>query len=109
VDLWVGPGRYVSRGVLLLMSVDYWLMAAAVVWGYFVLAAGRNPFMWITLFSGALNVTLLFVLLGPLGMVGVPTASLLAGLLANYWFVPWQGLKLLRERAAPSSHVKLAV
>lgn len=96
-DVWVGPGRCLSGLPLLVLAVDFCLMNGAGAWGPFVLARGTNPFMWSTLVSGLITLTLCLVLGVRLGVVGVTLASLLAGLSINYWFVPWHGLRLLRS------------
>jgi O-antigen/teichoic acid export membrane protein len=97
VRWWVGPGRYVSRLVLFWTAVDYCLMCSASVWGHFVLASGRNPFVWSTLANGGLNLALLAALCSRLGLVGVPLASLCSGLCTNYWYNPFHGVRLYRK------------
>jgi O-antigen/teichoic acid export membrane protein len=105
VLLWIGPGRYVTSAVLALMAVDYSLLGAAVVWSHFVLAGGENPFVASTVLSGILNLLLLFLLIPALGMVGIPLASLLAGVAINYWFVPLRGFRLLSGLAPRGAHL----
>jgi len=103
VEHWVGPDRYVSTSVLVLMGVDYTIMAAGAAMAQFVLASGRNPFLWTTLANGALN-----LLVGPplalsLGVIGLPIAGLASGLCTNYWFAPFQSLGLRRRLMQPPS------
>jgi O-antigen/teichoic acid export membrane protein len=97
VELWVGPGRYLEVAALLTVSIDYMVLSAVVVWGSFVLASGRNPFVVPTIVSGSLNLLLCLGLVPKLGLLGVPLASLLAGLLFSYWLNPWFGWALLRR------------
>jgi O-antigen/teichoic acid export membrane protein len=96
-DRWIGPGRYLTGLPLLILAIDFCLMYGAVVWGSFILARGINPFMWSTLLSGVITVTLCLVLGPRIGVLGIATASLVAGLATNYWFIPFQGLQMLRS------------
>lgn len=96
-DQWIGPGRHLTGLPLLIMAVDFCLMYGAVVWGSFILARGINPFMGSTLLSGLITITLCLTLGQRFGVLGIATASLVAGLCTNYWFIPFQGLKMLRS------------
>lgn len=97
VEWWVGPAHYVSKPVLLLMSLDYWILGTTVVWGFFVLASGINPFLYSTLLAGLLNLGLYVVLVPRLGLPGIPLATLAAGLLTNYWYNSWKGWQLFQR------------
>jgi O-antigen/teichoic acid export membrane protein len=99
-DLWLGPGQYVSTAILAVMAVDYCLMAVGTTLAQFVLASGRNPFLWSTLANGALNLLAAPPLVLWLGVIGLPLAGLASGLCTNYWFAPLQGLRLRRRLAA---------
>lgn len=94
---WTGRAEYVARNLLLVLALDYLLLSAAVVWGHFVLASGRNPFLWSAILSGLANVTLLYLLVPRFGLLGAAFAGLGAGLLINYWYVPWCGIRTLRH------------
>jgi O-antigen/teichoic acid export membrane protein len=108
VELWVGPDRYLSAGVLAAIAACYLLNALAALPAHFVLASGRNPFAWTTLLHGGMTVVGVLFLCPYFGIAGVPLASIAAGLLTNFWFVPmhgwrvWRDLKS-RDKAAPAS------
>ncbi|MGB9601271.1 MAG: hypothetical protein ACP5MG_01620 [Verrucomicrobiia bacterium] len=97
VNLWVGEGKYVEGNVLLIMSVDYSILGVAGVWANFVLASGRNPFVVSTIINAVLNLILTATLCKLYGLIGLPISTLICGLLTNYWYSPYQGLKLWRE------------
>ena len=97
VQKWLGPGRYVNSEVLLFMSVDYFILGAAVFWAQFVFAAGRNPFVLSTVLNAMCNLTFLGLLCPRFGLAGIPLATLSAGLLTNYWFTPFKGLQLAND------------
>jgi O-antigen/teichoic acid export membrane protein len=88
---------YVDGTTLALMSVDYLLLGAAVVWAQFVFASGRNPFVSSTVLNGALNLFLICFLCPGFGLMGLPLASLISGLLTNYWYSVFKGVQLLKE------------
>jgi O-antigen/teichoic acid export membrane protein len=97
VNLWLGAHRYVDATTLSLMSVDYFLLGASVVWAQFVFAAGRNPFVLSTVLNAVINLVLIALLCPRLGLAGIPIASLSSGLLVNYWFTVFKGVDLLKE------------
>ena len=97
VKIWIGEGRYVSNDILFLMSIDYTILVSCSVWGQFVLASGRNPFVISTVINAALNLTLTILLCIKYGLIGLPLSTLISGLLVNYWYNPYHGWKLWRE------------
>ncbi|MGC8742344.1 MAG: hypothetical protein ACP5T0_00500 [Verrucomicrobiia bacterium] len=97
VKLWVGAGKYVTGDVLFIMTIDYSILGAATVWANFVLASGRNPFVVSTIINAVLNLILTATLCSLYGLIGLPMSTLICGLLTNYWYSPYQGMKLWRE------------
>jgi O-antigen/teichoic acid export membrane protein len=101
---WLGPGKFVSRGVFGIMALDNTIGICSVIWAQFVLAAGRNCFMLSTVAAGAINL-LVCVLLAPhWGLAGIASGTVIAGGLTNYWFAPREGIRVLRrlrQGAAP--------
>jgi hypothetical protein len=67
-----------------LMTIDLLFLGGSVVWGHYVLASGRNPFVLSTIFTGATSLCLTLSLAFPLGTMGLPLATLIAGLVFNY-------------------------
>jgi O-antigen/teichoic acid export membrane protein len=109
VKIWVGPGQYVERSVLLLITINFLVGGVTITPGHFVLASGRNPFAASTMIQGVLTIAGVFVLCPRYGLMGVPVSSLLAGLLTNYWYNPfkgwqvWQHINANAGNAAPES------
>jgi O-antigen/teichoic acid export membrane protein len=99
-EFWIGKLKYLHQNLLIVMSIDYFLMTFAVVWCHFVFASGRNPFVWTTLISGCLNVLGCIFLGERFGMMGIALSGLISGLVLNYWFAPWYGLNLLKQLQA---------
>jgi len=98
---WVGPHSYVTPTVLLILAVDGFLMTVSSAWVQFVLAAGENPFVRMSVLSGVINVVLCYLLVSRYGLIGAALCRLLAGLLTNYWFAPRCAARTLRRiRAA---------
>ncbi|MDB6174724.1 MAG: rane protein involved in the export of O-antigen and teichoic acid [Chthoniobacteraceae bacterium] len=91
VYYWIGPGEFLSKNALLLFSLNYLAGTCAAVSAIFVLASGRNPFALTTVLHGVLTVAGILVFCPKLGLIGAPLASLLAVLLTNFWYCPYQG------------------
>jgi O-antigen/teichoic acid export membrane protein len=90
VKVWVGPGQYVGRDVLLLVTVNFLIAGLSIVPGHFVLASGSNPFAMMSLIQGVLTVLGAIFLCPIIGIAGVPLSSLVAGLFTNYWYYPFR-------------------
>jgi O-antigen/teichoic acid export membrane protein len=105
VKMWVGPGQYVGRGVLLLVTVNFLIAGLSVVPGHFVLASGSNPFALTTLVQGILTVVGVIFFCPKIDIAGAPLSALVAGLLTNYWYYVVKGSQLWRflDRVALSS------
>ncbi len=97
VDRWIGPGRYLAAPALYVLAADMCLRTLTGIWGQFVLASGRNPFVLSTFIAGCLTLATACLLGPPLGLLGIALAALVAGLCTNYWFCPLQGIKLWRS------------
>jgi O-antigen/teichoic acid export membrane protein len=104
-DWWVGSGSYVDSTTLVVLSLDYWLCTSAVAWAQFVLAAGSNPFVWSTLISGLLSLVLNWVLVPRYSITGAALSGLITGLLLNYWYAVYRGVRCSRGlKTDVSSH-----
>lgn len=75
---------YVGSATLLLMSVDLLLLGGTSIWGQYVLASGRNPFVISTVLTGLVSLGATVILVPRLGLTGLPVATIIAGLLFNY-------------------------
>jgi len=103
VRVWVGPGQYIGKDVLLFLTVNFLIAGLAVVPGHFVLASGSNPFALATLIQGVLAVIGTIFLCPIIGIAGVPLSLLIAGLFTNYWYYPfraWHVWLYLNQTAA---------
>ncbi|MDA7862892.1 hypothetical protein N9A63_04700, partial [Akkermansiaceae bacterium] len=57
--------------VLLLMATNMVLLNVASTGGQFVMASGKNPFMWVTILNGILNLCALWLLVPRFGLIGI--------------------------------------
>jgi O-antigen/teichoic acid export membrane protein len=97
VKVWIGPGQYVGRNVLLLVTANFLIGGLSVVPGHFVLASGSNPFALTTLIQGVLTVVGIIFVCPKIGIAGAPLSALVAGLLTNYWYFLVKGWQLWRS------------
>jgi len=88
---------YPSTIVLLLMGLNTMLLSMAAVCGQFVMASGKNPFMWITIVNGILSILSLVFLVPRFGLVGIPAGALLAGLISSYTYCFYKWAHLNHE------------
>lgn len=109
VNLWIGPGRYVDTTVLFWMALHYCLGLSLGTWRSFTLASGRNPFVAVTLISGALSLTLCLFLTPEFGVIGVVWSGLIASALTGYWFNIYHGIKLWRFLTAKLGDTRMAL
>ena len=94
---------FVDHETRLLMTIDLLFLGSSVIWGHYVLAAGRNPFVFSTIFTGTTSICLTISLAPLLGTMGLPLATLIAGLVFNYRRNLVEGIrtqKILRTKSA---------
>jgi O-antigen/teichoic acid export membrane protein len=103
VSLWLGPGHYVERDTLFVLGCASLLSGATGVPGYFVLAAGSNPFALTTLLHGVFTVLAVLLLVPRMGVVAIPLSSVVAGSLTNYWYMSLKGWRLWKRLRSAST------
>lgn len=88
---------YIDNMTLGLMTVDICILGCSAVWGQYVLAAGRNPFIFSTVCTGAASLAGSVIFVSYLGVAGLPIATILAGLFFNNRNNLAEGTKLYRS------------
>ena len=78
------------------VALEAFMTTGIALTSHYVVAAGRNPFVWTTVAAGVLNVCGCLILPRHFGLLGLAMAGVLAGLLTNYWWVPLQMYKVNR-------------
>lgn len=76
--------EYVDLSVLALMALDFCILGLTNVGGQFVLASGKNPFVYSTIFMGIASFSLVILLTPHLGIIALPISTLTAGIVFNY-------------------------
>jgi len=79
-----------------LIAVDLALLGCTVIWGHFVLASGRNPFVISTILTGITTIALTILLVPLLKVAALPLATMLAGLMFNMRRNLSEGIRTLR-------------
>jgi hypothetical protein len=86
--------------MLAIMAIDYVFSIFNTACSSFVLASGKNPFLFVVLLAGALNVALIVLVVPKLGVIGIPLCSLVAGLVSAYSFSIINGISLFKSLKA---------
>jgi len=88
---------FVEQETLLLMAIDLLFLGCTVIWGHYVLAEGRNPFVISTILTGFVSVCLTTCLTPLIGTTGLPLSTLVAGLAFNYRRNLAEGISTLKN------------
>lgn len=88
---------FVPTSVILLMAIDYLIVSLCVTWGHFVLASGENPFTYLAIAGGTLNLLLCWMVVPTYGLIAIPIASIISGALTTYWGNLFFGIRLYRK------------
>lgn len=92
--------NYVDAMTLGLLTLDFFLLGLTSMGGQYVLAYGRNPFVYSAILTGTASVLLTVTLTPHLGIAALPIATLFAGLLFNYRKCIVESIWLSRSVAA---------
>lgn len=88
---------FVDHETRLFMAIDVLFLGCTVIWGHYVLAEGKNPFVISTILTGVVSVYLTIYLAPSIGTTGLPLATLIAGLVFNYRRNLTEGINTLKN------------
>lgn len=94
-DLWLGPGNFVGLPVMAIFCVMITLEAQHSSLFSSAWAAGESKYAGSLILAGLLNIVFTFLLIRPLGLVGVTLGTCLAQLLTNNWYLCWRSCHFL--------------
>lgn len=92
---WLGPGHYAGWHLVAVFAVLFFLEQQNHLIMTACRATGREPFAFWTMAGGLLKLGLAYVLVGRIGLIGVPIGTILGQLVTAYWYVPYEGLSRL--------------
>jgi len=93
--VWLGPGHFSGYRLLGVISLVMLLETHSYVVSTSSRATEDEAFAGWGVAAGLLKVILSIVLVGPLGLIGIPAGTLIAQMLTNYWYMAYRGLKRL--------------
>ncbi len=96
IAVWIGPGHFVGRPVLLAFCAMLTLFVQQSLLLGFSRATENEIYAPCFLAAGALNLGITWLLIGPLGLLGVALGTLIAQALTTSWFVPVSALRRLQ-------------
>jgi O-antigen/teichoic acid export membrane protein len=96
IAVWIGPGHFVGRPVLLAFCAMLTLFVQQSLLLGFSRATENEVYAPCFLAAGLLNLGITWLLIGPLGLLGVALGTLIAQALTTSWFVPVSALRRLQ-------------
>lgn len=109
-DVWLGSGHFIGYPVLAVFCIMLFLEAQHVIVVSSSRATEDEAFALWALGAGVLNLLFTWLLIGPLGLLGVALGTMLAQLLTNNWYAVYRGLwRLKMSRRAYLRSVALPV
>jgi len=86
IDLWLGKGNFVGHNVLLIFCITLTLEAQHVILTNSSRATEDEKYAFWSLTAGILNIVFTWILIKPLGLLGVAMGTMLAQMLTNNWY-----------------------
>lgn len=94
-ELWLGPGHFIGYPILIVFATMLFLETQHSAIAAASRATEDEPFVYWALGAGILNLCLTYLLIHPLGILGVALGTLFTQLMTNNWYVVWRGLSRL--------------
>lgn len=94
--LWLGTGNFIGYGVLGIFLVYETLEAHSYIISTCSRATDDEAFAFTSVLAGVLKLAAAWVLIRPLGLLGLALSTLLALLATNHWYMVYRGLRRLR-------------
>lgn len=96
IDLWLGEGNFVGYEVLLVFCIMLTLETHHVILMQTSRATEDENYAFWKLTAGVLNVIFTFVLIKPLGLLGVALGTMLAQMLTTNWYAVYRPMVRLK-------------
>jgi O-antigen/teichoic acid export membrane protein len=99
LQFWLGKGHFVGWGILWVFCIMLTLENHHVIFARFGLSAKTDP-TWgkMSVISGVINLTLTYIGVKWLGLLGVALGTLIAQVLTNNWYAVVKTLRILQLR-----------
>ncbi|AFZ22785.1 membrane protein involved in the export of O-antigen and teichoic acid [Cylindrospermum stagnale PCC 7417] len=96
IELWLGKGNFVGQNILLVFCMMLTLEAQHVILVTSSRATEDEKYAPFALSAGVLNVVITWVLIKPLGLLGVAMGTMLAQMLTSNWYGVYRPMVRLR-------------
>jgi O-antigen/teichoic acid export membrane protein len=96
IELWLGKGNFVGYSVLLVFCIMLTLEAQHGILAYSSRATEDEKYAPFAFAAGILNIVFTWLLIKPLGLLGVAMGTLLAQMLTNNWYAVYRPMVRLR-------------
>jgi O-antigen/teichoic acid export membrane protein len=95
-NIWIGPDNFIGFPILLVFSAMLCLDAQHVIFTCASRSTEDEVFALWALGAGVLNLLLTWILLHPLGLLGIALGTLLAQICTNNWYCVYRGTQRLQ-------------
>lgn len=86
IELWLGKSAFIGYEILLVFCITFTLEAHSVILLTCARSTEDERYAISALTAGALNLVLTWILIGPLGLLGVALSTMIAQILTNHWY-----------------------
>ena len=96
IELWLGKGNFVGHNVLLVFCIMLTLEAQHSILAYSSRATEDEKYAPFSFAAGILNIIFTWILIKPLGVLGVAMGTMLAQMLTSNWYAVYRPMVRLR-------------
>jgi O-antigen/teichoic acid export membrane protein len=96
INVWLGKGNFVGYSILIVFCIMITLEVQHVILVYSARATEDEVYAPWALSAGVLNVIFTWLLIKPLGLLGVALGTMLAQILTNNWYAVYHPIKRLK-------------
>lgn len=96
VELWIGKDSFVGYGILITFCVTLFFETQNSFLVHCARATGFDKYAIPSMIAGFLNIILTILLIKPLGLLGVPLATLISLMLTENWYSLYKSLSRLK-------------
>jgi O-antigen/teichoic acid export membrane protein len=96
IELWIGKDSFIGHGILIVFCIMIFFDTQNACLIECARATGKDKYGLMSMIAGFLNIILTFILIKPLGLLGVCLATLISLMLTENWYALYEPLARLK-------------